>query len=48
MGRDLGSSDFSEKISASKYPGYAEYQRKVGRFLPFSENFGEVFKSRKS
>ena len=30
----LGSSDFSEKISASKYPGYAEYQRKVGRFLP--------------
>lgn len=28
------SSDFSEEISASKYPGYAEYQAKVGRFLP--------------
>lgn len=30
----LGSSDFSEKISAGKYPAYAEYQRKVPRFLP--------------
>lgn len=30
----LGSSDFSEKISAGKYPGYAEYQRRVPRFLP--------------
>lgn len=29
----LGSSDFSEKISAGKYPGYAEYQRKVPRFF---------------
>lgn len=28
----LGSSDFSEKISAGKYPGYAEYQRRVPRF----------------
>jgi len=28
------SSDFSEEISAGKYPGYAEYQKKVGRFLP--------------
>lgn len=31
----LGSSDFSEKISAGKYPAYAEYQRKVRRFWPF-------------
>ncbi|MBK8965808.1 MAG: DUF1295 domain-containing protein [Saprospiraceae bacterium] len=30
----LGSSDFSEKISAGKYPAYAEYQRRVPRFLP--------------
>jgi len=30
----LGSSDFSEKISAGKYPGYSEYQRRVPRFLP--------------
>lgn len=29
-----GSSDFSERISGSKYPAYAEYQRTVGRFLP--------------
>ncbi len=29
-----GSSDFSEKISASKYPSYKDYQRKTGRFLP--------------
>lgn len=29
-----GSSSFSEEISASKYPGYAEYQRRVSRFLP--------------
>jgi steroid 5-alpha reductase family enzyme len=30
----LGSSDFSEKISASRYPAYADYQRRVPRFLP--------------
>ena len=30
-----GSSDFSEEISASKYPAYKEYQQKVPRFLPF-------------
>lgn len=30
----LGSSDFSEKISVGKYPGYADYQKRVGRFLP--------------
>lgn len=29
-----GSSDFSEGISAGKYPGYADYQKRVGRFLP--------------
>ncbi len=29
-----GSSDFSEKISAEKYPDYPEYQRRVGRFFP--------------
>lgn len=28
------SSDFSEEISASKYPEYTKYQAKVGRFLP--------------
>jgi steroid 5-alpha reductase family enzyme len=30
----LGSSDFSEKISAGKYPEYAAYQKRVPRFLP--------------
>lgn len=30
----LGSSDFSEKISADKYTGYKDYQKRVGRFLP--------------
>ena len=29
-----GSSDFSEEISAGKYPKYKEYQARVGRFLP--------------
>ena len=29
-----GSSDFSEEISASKYPEYKAYQQRVGRFLP--------------
>jgi steroid 5-alpha reductase family enzyme len=29
-----GSADFSEKISAEKYPEYREYLRKVGRFFP--------------
>ena len=28
------SSDFSEEISAEKYPEYKEYQQKVPRFLP--------------
>ncbi len=30
----VGSSDFSEKISAGKYPAYRDYQQRVGRFLP--------------
>lgn len=30
-----GSSDFSEDISAGKYPEYPEYQRRVPRFIPF-------------
>ena len=30
-----GSSNFSESISAEKYPAYLEYQKKVSRFLPF-------------
>ena len=30
-----GSSDFSEEISAGKYPEYKEYQKKVPRFIPF-------------
>jgi steroid 5-alpha reductase family enzyme len=30
-----GSSDFSEDISAGKYPDYKEYQKKVPRFIPF-------------
>ena len=29
-----GSSNFSEEISAGKYPRYAEYQQKVPRFIP--------------
>ena len=29
-----GSADFSEKISAAKYPEYAHYLKKVGRFFP--------------
>jgi steroid 5-alpha reductase family enzyme len=32
-----GSSDFSEAISAEKYPEYAKYQRKVPRFIPFTK-----------
>lgn len=29
-----GSTNLTEKITASKYPEYAEYQRLVGKFLP--------------
>lgn len=32
-----GSSDFSEEISARKYPLYKEYQRTVPRFIPFTK-----------
>lgn len=32
-----GSSDFSESISAEKYPEYADYQKRVPRFIPFSK-----------
>lgn len=32
-----GSSDFSEALSAEKYPEYKEYQRKVPRFIPFTK-----------
>lgn len=32
-----GSSDFSEKISAEKYPEYKDYQKKVPRFVPFTK-----------
>lgn len=31
----LGSSDFSESISTSKYPAYSDYKKKVPRFIPF-------------
>ena len=31
------SSDFSEKITASKYPEYKDYQAKVPRFIPFTK-----------
>jgi len=34
-----GSSDFSEAISAEKYPEYKKYQKTVGRFLPFKGKF---------
>lgn len=30
-----GSSSFSESISAGKYPGYADYKKRIPRFLPF-------------
>ncbi len=30
----IGSSDFSEKISAGKYPDYKDYQKRVPRFVP--------------
>lgn len=32
-----GSSSFTESITAGKYPEYAEYQKRVPRFLPFSK-----------
>jgi steroid 5-alpha reductase family enzyme len=30
-----GSSNFSEEISAAKYPDYTDYQKRIPRFLPF-------------
>jgi steroid 5-alpha reductase family enzyme len=30
-----GSSNFSESISSGKYPGYADYQKRISRFIPF-------------
>lgn len=35
----LGSSDFSEKISAGKYPAYKDYQGRTPRFLPKISNY---------
>jgi len=32
-----GSSDFSEEISAGKYPAYLVYQKTVPRFIPFAK-----------
>lgn len=32
----LGSSNFSESISAGKYPAYADYKKRVSRFIPFT------------
>lgn len=32
-----GSSDFSEALSAEKYPEYKDYQRKIPRFIPFTK-----------
>lgn len=32
-----GSSDFSEEISARKYPEYKDYQKNVPRFIPFTK-----------
>ncbi|MCB0760179.1 MAG: DUF1295 domain-containing protein [Flavobacteriales bacterium] len=34
-----GSSDFSEAVSAEKYPAYKTYQKRVGRFLPFKGKY---------
>jgi steroid 5-alpha reductase family enzyme len=34
-----GSTAFSEEISAGKYPGYAEYQQRVSRFLPLPKDW---------
>lgn len=35
-----GSSDFSEELTAAKYPDYTNYQRKTPRFIPFTK-FGK-------
>ena len=41
-----GSSDFSEKISLGKYPSYAEYQARVGRFFPKLRQLIAAFQAR--
>lgn len=38
-----GSSDFSEAISAEKYPAYAKYQAKVPRFIPLPKKAVDLF-----
>lgn len=35
-----GSSNFSESISAGKYPAYADYQQRTPRFVPFTRMSG--------
>ncbi|MGW8316586.1 MAG: DUF1295 domain-containing protein [Bacteroidales bacterium] len=35
-----GSSNFSESISAEKYPAYSEYQKRIPRFVPFTRMSG--------
>jgi len=35
------SSDFSEKITAGKYPAYSDYQKRVPRFVPFTKFGGK-------
>jgi len=32
-----GSADFSEEISAGKYPDYKTYQKTVSKFLPLPQ-----------
>jgi len=47
-----GSANLTEKISANKYPEYAEYQRLVGRFFPklnaFWDSNSEEVETKKS
>ncbi|MBE0673068.1 MAG: DUF1295 domain-containing protein [Bacteroidales bacterium] len=38
----MGSSDFSESVSASRYPTYADYARRVPRYIP--DMFGKRIK----
>ena len=33
----LGSSRFGEEISASKYPEYATYRKRVSKFIPWKK-----------
>ena len=36
----MGSSNFGEEISASKYPAYATYQKRVSKFIPWKKYEG--------